>query len=148
VEGYLAYRPGFSDFVGIQFTIDLPLFTKNRQDPQLAAALHQSHASADRKQDLLRELHAQVSQYYLDWRHFRERVDQFDADIIPNATHRVEDARSAYGAGRSSFDAVLLARRSLLDIQLQRLALAVEAARAQVRLLYFAAPQDHLEGAP
>ena len=148
VEGYFAYRPGFSDFVGIQFTVDLPFFTKNRQDPALAAALHQSHASADRKQDLLRELHAQVSQDYLDWRHFRERVDQFDTTIIPNATRRIEDARSAYAAGRGNFDAVLLARRGRLDIQLQRLALAVEAARAQVRLQYFAAPQDHLEGAP
>jgi cobalt-zinc-cadmium efflux system outer membrane protein len=148
LEGYVAYRPGFSDFVGLQFTIDLPFFTKNRQDPELAAAFQRSHASADRKEDLLRQLHAQVSQDYLDWRHFRERVDQFDTAIIPNAKRRIEDARSAYGAGRGSFDAVLLARRSLLDIQLQRLALAVEAARAQVRLQYFAAPRDHLEGAP
>jgi outer membrane protein TolC len=147
VEGYLAYRPGFSDFVGIQFTIDLPYFTKNRQDPELAAAFHRSHASEDRKQDMLRELHAQVSQNYLDWRHFRERVDQFDTTIIPNAARRIEAARSAYEAGRGSFDAMLLARRSLLDIRLQRLALAVEAARAQVRLQYFAAPQNRLEGA-
>jgi outer membrane protein TolC len=148
VEGYVAYRPGFSDFVGIQFTIDLPFFTKNRQDPELAAAYQRSHASADRKQDLLRELHARVNQDYLDWRHFRERVDQFDTAIIPNATRRIEDARGAYAAGRGNFDVVLLARRSLLDIQLQRLALAVEAVRAQVRLQYFAAAQDHVEGAP
>ncbi len=148
VEGYVAYRPGFSDFVGIQFTIDLPFFTKNRQDPELAAAFERSHASVDRKQDLLRELHARVNQDYLDWRHFRERVDQFDTAIIPSATRRIDDARSAYESGRGSFDAVLLARRGLLDIQLQRLALSVEAARAQVRLQYFAAPQDHLEGAP
>ena len=148
VEGYLAYRPGFSDFVGIQFTIDLPFFTKNRQDPELAAAYQRSHASADRKQDLLRELHARVNQDYLDWRHFRERADQFDTAIIPDATRRIEDARGAYAAGRGNFDVVLLARRSLLDIQLQRLALAVEAARAQVRLQYFAAAQDQLEGVP
>lgn len=148
VEGYLAYRPGFSDFVGIQFTVDLPYFTKNRQDPELAAAFQRSHASADRKQDMLRELHALVSQDYLDWRHFGERVAQFDAAIIPNATRRIEDARSAYGAGRGSFDAVLLARRGLVDIRLQRLTLAIEAARAQVRLQYFAAPQNHLEGTP
>jgi cobalt-zinc-cadmium efflux system outer membrane protein len=38
VEGYVAYRPGFSDFVGIQFSIGLPYFTKNRQDPELSAA--------------------------------------------------------------------------------------------------------------
>jgi cobalt-zinc-cadmium efflux system outer membrane protein len=142
VEGYVAYRPGFSDFVGIQVSVGLPYFTKNRQDPELAAAFERSRASKDRKRDLLRELHARVGQDYLDWHHYRERVGEFDTAIIPNARRRIEEARGAYQAGRGSFDAVLLARRSLLDIQLQRLALAVEAARAQVRLQYFAAPQD------
>jgi outer membrane protein TolC len=142
VEGYVAYRPGFSDFVGIQVSVGLPYFTKNRQDPELAAAFERSRASKDRKRDLLRELHARVSQDYLDWHHYRERVVEFDTAIIPNATRRIEEARGTYQAGRGSFDAVLLARRSLLDIELQRLTLAVEAARAQVRLQYFAAPRD------
>ncbi len=142
VEGYVAYRPGFSDFVGIQVSVGLPYFTKNRQDPELSAAFERSRAVKDRKQDLLREMHARVSQEYLDWHHYRERVGEFDTAIIPNAMRRIEEARGAYQAGRGSFDAVLLARRSLLDIQLQRLALAVEAARAQVRLQYFTSPQD------
>jgi outer membrane protein TolC len=142
VEGYVAYRPGFADFVGIQVSIGLPYFTKNRQDPELSAAFERSRASKDRKRDLLRELHARVSQDYLDWHHYRERVGEFDTAVIPNATRRIEEARGAYQAGRGSFDAVLLARRTLLDIQLQRLGLAVEAARAQVRLQYFAARQD------
>jgi len=66
--------------------------------------------------------------------HFQERVADFDASIIPDAQHRVDAARSAYQAVEAVFDAVLPARRSLLDVQLQRLALAVESARAQVRL--------------
>jgi outer membrane protein, heavy metal efflux system len=143
VEGYVAYRPGFSDFVGIQVSIGLPYFTKNRQDPELSAAFERSRASKDRKRDLLRELHARVSQDYLDWHHYRERVGEFDTVIIPNAMQRIENARSAFSSGRGGFDAVLLARRGLLDIQLQRLALAVEAARAQVRLQYFAGSPDH-----
>jgi outer membrane protein TolC len=142
IEGYVAYRPGFSDFVGIQVSVGLPYFTKNRQDPDMAAAYERSRASKDRKRDLLRELHARVSQDYLDWHHYRERVSEFDTVILPTAARRIEEARGAYQGGRGSFDAVLFARRSLLDIQLQRLGLAVEAARAQVRLQYFAAPQD------
>ena len=137
IELYYAYRREFSDFVGIQFTVGLPYFTKDRQDRGLAAALEQSRASEERKRDLLRELHAQVSQDYQDRRHFEERLTVFDASIIPDAQRRIEAARSAYQAGRGSFDAVLLARRSLLDVQLQRLALAVETARAQVRLDYW-----------
>jgi cobalt-zinc-cadmium efflux system outer membrane protein len=141
VEVYYAYRRDFADFVGIQFKVGLPYFTKNRQDRGMAAAIEQSHASEDRKRDLLRELHTQISQDYVDRRHFQERVADFDASIIPDAQHRVDAARSAYQSGRGSFDAALLARRSLLDVQLQRLALAVESARAQVRLDYWSASQ-------
>jgi outer membrane protein, heavy metal efflux system len=141
VEIYYAYRRDFADFVGIQFKVGLPYFTKNRQDKGVAAALEQSRASEDRKRDLLRELHTQVSQDYIDRRHFQERVADFDASIIPDAEHRVEAARNAYQSGRGDFDAVLAARRSLLDVQLQRLALAVESARAQVRLDYWSASQ-------
>jgi outer membrane protein TolC len=141
VEVYYAYRRDFADFVGIQFKVGLPYFTKNRQDRGVAAALEQSRASEDRKRDLLRELHTQISQDYVDRRHFEERVADFDASIIPDAQHRIQAARSAYQSGRGTFDAVLLARRSLLDVQLQRLALAVESARSQVRLDYWSASQ-------
>jgi cobalt-zinc-cadmium efflux system outer membrane protein len=141
VEVYYAYRRDYSDFVGVQFKMGLPYFTRNRQDRGLAAALEQSHASEDRKRDLLRELHAEVNQDYVDRRHYEERVADFDASIIPDAEHRVETARGAYQAGRGSFDTILLARRGLLDVRLQRLALAVESARAQVRLDYWSAPQ-------
>jgi len=141
VEVYYAYRRDFSDFVGVEFSVGLPYFTKNRQDRGLAAALQQAHASEDHKRDLLRELHAQVNQDYLDRRHYDERVADFDASILPDVKRRIEAARAAYQAGRGTFDAVLLARRSLLDVQLQRLALAVEAARAQVRLDYWSASQ-------
>ena len=148
VEVYYAYRRDFADFVGIQFTVGLPYFTKDRQDRGLAAALQQSHASEDHRRDVLRELHTQVSQDYLDRRHFDERVAEFDASIIPDARRRIEAARSAYQAGRGAFDAALLARRSLLDVQLQRLALAVESARAQVRLDYWSASQTSSGEAP
>jgi outer membrane protein, heavy metal efflux system len=148
VEVYYAYRRDFSDFIGVQFKVGLPYFTKNRQDRGLAAALEQSHASEDRKQDLLRELHAEVNQDYVDRRHYEERVADFDASIIPDAERRVETARSAYKAGRGSFDTVLLARRGLLDVRLQRLGLAVESARAQVRLDYWSAAQPPTGEAP
>ena len=140
VEVYYAYRRDFADFVGIQVKVGLPYFTKDRQDRGLAAALAQSRASEERKSDLLRELHAQLNQDYLDRRHYEERLDEFDDSILPDAVRRTEAARNAYRAGRGTFDAVLLARRGLLDVQLQRLAIAVEVARAQVRLDYWSAP--------
>ena len=140
VEVYYAYRRDFADFVGVQFKVGLPYFTKDRQDRGLSAAFAQSRASEDRKSDVVRELHAQINQDYLDRRHFEERVAEFDASILPDAQRRVESARSSYQSGRGSFDAVLTARRALLEVQIQRLALAVESARAQTRLEYWSAP--------
>jgi len=148
VEVYYAYRKDFSDLVGIQVSVALPFFVRDRQDRGLAAALQQSRASEDRKSDLLRELHTQVSQDFLDRQHFGQRGVEFDASIIPDAQHRVDAARGAYQSGRGDFDAVLLARRSLLDVQLQRLALAVEVARSQVRLDYWSASQTSSGDAP
>ena len=148
VELYFAYRPDFADFVGVQFTVPLPYFTQNRQDRDLAAAHQQSRAAEERKRDALRELHTQVNQNYVDWQHFTQRVAEFDAVIVPDARHRVEAARATYAAGRGAFDAVLLARRSLLDVQLQRLSLAVESARAQVRLDYLTASQTPVGDPP
>ncbi len=138
VEGYFGYRPDYADFAGVQVSLDLPFFTANRQDRDLAAALRRSDAAQDRKADALRALHAQATEDYIDWHHARERTASFDNDIIPDAQRRVAAAQAAYGAGRGALDALLLARRSLLDTQLQRLALAVDAARAQVRLQYYA----------
>jgi outer membrane protein, heavy metal efflux system len=54
VEGYFGYRPAYADFVGVRVSMDLPFFTAQRQDRNLAAALHQSDAAQDRKEDALR----------------------------------------------------------------------------------------------
>lgn len=148
VELYFAYRPDYADFVGVQFTVGLPYFTQNRQDRELTAAQAKARDVKERKRDALRELHAQVSQDYVDWQHFTQRVAEFDTMITPDAKQRVVAARSAYAAGRGTFDAVLLARRGELDVQLQRLSLAVEAMRAQVRLNYLAAAQTISGDAP
>lgn len=138
VEGYFGHRPAYADFAGVQVSMDLPFFTAKRQDRGLAAALRESDAAEDRKADALRQLRAEATEDYIDWHHARERAAAFDSNIIPEARRRADAARQAYAAGGGAFDAVLAGRRALLAVQLQRLALAADAARAQVRLQYFA----------
>jgi outer membrane protein, heavy metal efflux system len=138
VEAYVSHRPAYADLVGIQFSFDLPFFTGKRQDPELHAAQLRSQAARDRKEDLLRDLRAQATEDYVDWHHANERAATFEREIIPEAQRRTSAAQSAYAAAKGSFDAVLLARRTLLEIRIQRLALVAEAARAQTRLQYFA----------
>ena len=70
------------------------------------------------------------------------RAAQFNSLILPDAQRRIDTAQRAYAASRSSFAAVLAARRAVLDTQLQQLKLVAESARAQVRLQYLVGQGD------
>jgi outer membrane protein, heavy metal efflux system len=131
-------RPEFSDFVGVQVGIDLPVFPKNRQDRELAAKLALLEKARLQGEDLLRVMQAEVRRYHADWRSAEDRLSRlFDQAILPQATARTEAALAAYQAGRADLASVLEARRAELELKLQRLALMVDKARAEIQLRYF-----------
>lgn len=137
VEAYYANRPAFSDFVGVRFTVDLPFLTANRQDQRLEEnrALLEK-ATADRE-DARRMHTAEAKSARFMWEDVTARINHFDNAILPQSQRTVDAAQAAYGAGQATLASVLQARQALLDAELQRLNLAVEAARAQLRLRYF-----------
>jgi outer membrane protein TolC len=130
-------RPEFSDFVGVQVGIDLPVFPKNRQDRELAAKLALLEKTRLQAEDALRVMQADIRRYYADWRSAEDRRRLFDQAILPQARARTDVALSAYEGGRGDLAAVLEARRAELELKLQRLALMVDKARAEVQLRYF-----------
>jgi outer membrane protein TolC len=130
-------RPSFPDFFSVQVSIDLPVFTKNRQDPALASKLSLLDKSRSVKEDALRTLKAEAEQAYADWSSTRERLERFEHSILPQARSRVDATIAAYQSGQGNLSTVLDARRSELDLQLQRLSLQVDATRAQLQLQYF-----------
>ena len=130
-------RPAFPDFFSVQVGFDLPVFTKNRQDPALASKLSLLDKSRSMKEDAQRTLKADAGRSYADWQSSGERLQRFDESILPLAKQRIAAALAAYQAGRIDLNTVLLARRDELEIKLQRLNLAVEAQRAQLQLQYF-----------
>lgn len=131
-------RPAFSDFIGIQAGIDLPLFTKNRQDRTLASKLAIVDQARNSRENALRVIRADVKRYHTEWQSAANRLSRlFDENILPQARQRIEAALSAYRSGRTDLTSILEARRAELDLMLQRLALQVEQARAYEQLRYF-----------
>jgi cobalt-zinc-cadmium efflux system outer membrane protein len=138
LEVYYAARPEFSDFVGVQVGIDLPVFPKNRQDRTLASKLAELEKARSLKEDALRILKADAARYYAEWQSASDRLSTFFAqDILPTARERIDAATAAYQSGKADLASVLEARRAELDLQLQRLALMVDKARALTQLQYF-----------
>jgi outer membrane protein TolC len=138
VQAGYGYRPEFADYASLQFELGLPVFTRNRQDRGVLARAAEVERMEHLKEDFLRQNRATIQLNVADWRRLQERLARYDSVILPQAQQRLEAALAAYGAGSGLLTSILDARRSLLDIRMQRLGLQLDAARHQVELQYFA----------
>jgi outer membrane protein TolC len=130
-------RPEFSDFVGVQASIDLPVFPRNRQDRELAAKLATVERARALRDDQLRVMRADAQRYINDWRSATNRLGRFyDGEILPRAKERIEAALAAYRTGRADLQQVLDARQAELQLRLQKLALETDRVRAAQQLLW------------
>lgn len=142
VELAYADRPAFSEMVSVQFGIDLPLFTRNRQDRGLAAALARGEAAQSAVQDAVRELESEARLNHHDWERLSERLQTYDSGLLPDSANRTDAAVAGWGAGRNALREVLEARRAGLELRLARLELQHDAARHVVQLRYLGAYED------
>lgn len=142
VELGYGYRPAFSDYVNLQFGIDLPVFTANRQDRELAA----KHAGLERAEQLREDdyrQHAAEARLNLgDWTRLESRLAAYDDTIIPEAEARIEAARLAWAAGSGTLAAVLDARRAALDARMRRVDLEADRAKHALVLRYLGASAE------
>ena len=136
----LAYQqrgPTFSNMVSVQVSIDLPIFQSRRKYPDIAAKAAQVEQARNLKDDAVRSHLAEAHAALTDWQAARDRTKQYDEALLPLARESVKTALAAYRGGRGGLTAVLEARRTELDLKVQRLQLAAEQATAYAQLLYF-----------
>ena len=129
---------GRSDLFSAMVTLDLPLFTGQRQDRRVAArvaeagALH--HARDDAHRELLRSLEADHAR----WQELRAREQGYEERILPMARRNAESALHAYQNGLTDFTTLVRAQLAELESLLQARRTRTERLQAQARLLYFA----------
>jgi len=138
VELGYGYRPDFSDYVNLNFSVDLPVFTGNRQDRSLSAKLAEQSQAEQSREDMFRQEEAELRLNWQSWQRLQERLRGFDADILPQSEQRVSAALASWQAGQGTLAAVLDARRMALDNRMKHLALTTASATYRVNLLYFA----------
>lgn len=141
LELYYANRVDFADFVGVNFTVDLPIFTANRQGRGLATSLQEKRRADELHEDLWRQEAAEMRRSFGNWQRLRERLARYDQDLLPQSAARIEAARLAWQLGQGTLGAVLDARRVDLENRLKRLDLERDAAVNRVTLQYLAGDQ-------
>jgi outer membrane protein, heavy metal efflux system len=127
----------FSDMVSLQFTLDLPLFARTRQDPQIAAKrqeLNRVEAQRDAMfRDHTQELDAELAEYEVTTR----QLARLREVHLPLAQQKVDYQFASYRAGKADLTTVLNARRELIDERLKEIELDGKRAATAARLYFF-----------
>ena len=145
VGAFVEYRKRFgenpdgsdrSDMMAAMVTVDIPLFTENRQDKNVAAREESTNAARYSRDDKLRILKRKLDKDRAIFRRLGERELIYKNKLINSATSNAEASLNAYQSGVTEFTTLMRARIMELDVRLDNLRIQVDRLRAQARLLY------------
>ncbi|HUG73755.1 MAG TPA: TolC family protein [Steroidobacteraceae bacterium] len=131
---YANRGPGYSDMVSLQFRVALPMFSRTRQDPEIAARLAEARGREAAREEAIREHHAHVQAAMAVRNSGQTRLAHYESVLLPLAEDRMRVATASYGAGQGELREVLEALDSQADLSLQFTQRAGEVTRAGVYL--------------
>lgn len=130
----------FSDMVSLQFTLDLPVFARTRQDPQILAKRQELTGIEAQRDAMFRdhtqELDAELAEYEVTTR----QLARLREVRLPLARQKVDYQFASYRAGKADLTSVLGARRELIDERLKEIELEGKQAESAAKLYFFYGP--------
>jgi outer membrane protein, heavy metal efflux system len=128
--------PDFSDMISFELTVGLPLFTKYRQNPVIAAR-HAELRQLEAERDAEIRLHtAEIQKMVIEWAQLGEQLEHYERELIPLARERTQVALAAYRAGSGGLQPSLDAFANEIEILIDREALQSERGRAWAYLRF------------
>ena len=151
-----AYKPGFavdlaygnrsgqnidgsnrSDFLSVFVTMDIPLFTKNRQDRVLAASIADTSAVEYVRDDVYRSMKSKVEEHSSTLTHEQERLKLYREYLLEQAGFNAEAAFEDYQDAVGDLTTLMRARIGEYELKLSHAALRAEEIMTRAKLLYF-----------
>lgn len=130
------------DMMAAMVTMDIPLFTENRQDKRVVANEEKTNAVRFARDDKLRTLKQvydsnRAKLIRLDQRHYK-----YKSDLLKSARSNAEAALKAYRSGVTEFTNLMRAHITELDVKLSDLRIRVDRAIAKTQLIYVVGEQS------
>ncbi|WP_433735821.1 TolC family protein [Pseudomonas putida] len=127
----------FGDMVSVQFSWDLPLFPDSRQNPKIAAKQAELSQLEAEREALSREHTQQLENELADYERLNRAVRRNQESLLPLAKEKVDLSMASYRAGKGDLNAVVAARRELIEARLKQIDVEEQRALTSARL-YFA----------
>jgi len=149
VNGSYGYRADAAngnsraDLMSVGVTFDLPLFTENRQDKEVDAAVFETEAIKTEKTLLLRQFIGAFNSAKGRLLRLRDRQKLYQTTLIPQMKDQAEASLNAYTNDDGDFAEVVRARIAVLNAEIEQLNLNVEQQKINLTLNYlFAGTQN------
>jgi ABC-type transporter Mla subunit MlaD len=118
-------------------TFDVPLFTKNRQDKEFSAAISESESLETTKTLLLRKMAAGLKKEVAKLTRLNQRLQIYQNTLLPQMHQQAEASLTAYTNDEGDFAEVVRARISVLNAELEDLAIKVAIQKSIIQINYF-----------
>ncbi|MBI3561419.1 MAG: TolC family protein [Gammaproteobacteria bacterium] len=127
----------YSNMVSVQFSIDLPLFSKTRQDPQIAAKQQELERVTAERETMIRQHMEELEDMLAERSTLTRQIARLDSEWLPLSQQKVDLATADYRAGQEPLTSVLDARKSLIDTRMKKIDLEARRAEVDASLFYF-----------
>ena len=117
-------------------SVDLPLFTAQRQDRRLAASQARRKAAVKARDETRLELERQRARLENDLAQVERREQRYRNELQDVSEANADAAEKAYRSGTIEFTALVESRLLALETQLESLNLTAERKKVQADLLY------------
>ena len=131
-----------ADFFSIGMSFDLPIFTDQRQDQQVKAAISKSEAVKTEKGLLIRKLKASFETARVQLMRLNERMNLYQMRLLPQVQEQAEASLTAYTNDDGDFSEVVRARIAELNASIDALNINVDREKVIARLNYFVVAND------
>lgn len=128
--------PLFGDMISVQFTFDLPIFAKTRQNPQIAARRQELERVSAERESMMRDHIAALETLLAEQTAVVRQIDRIDQDWLPLGQQKVDLTLAGYRTGQEPLTSVLDARKFLIDTRLKRIDLTAQRAAIETELSY------------
>lgn len=140
--GYGARGGDRADFASVGVTMDVPLFTKNRQDKRLSAAKKSRQAQQLSLNAVVLDMERRLMATHAIWSRSAERIALYEQVVRERAKDTSAASLASYQSGVTDFPELVRARLAELEIELKLLALNHERLKAQAELLFLEGEDD------
>ncbi|MGF1833389.1 TolC family protein [Photobacterium sanguinicancri] len=125
-----------SDLLSVFLTMDIPLFTENRQDKQVSSAQHQLGATKAQRDLLLQQMNAQVEAVRQDRINLQQRLNRYQNGLLRYAQEKTQAIERGYQNNTSQLDEYIRAASDALNIELEQARLQADLSLANAKLSY------------